>query len=628
MQPETDRAQHLVALAEERFGTPLVAAECKVLHESASSSDTPPENGSQDRPLVRPEFLRWLTTDRRAADYIDPKGIRVVSATVSGPLDLSFCDVSSMLVFHSCTFLDHLLLLHATLRGLGIYNSKLTEGIIADGAIVRGPVFLGAGFQSSGPLNFHSVRIEGAFTCQGALLPVTGHSLSLEGATIDGQVALTNGFRSCGEIRMIGCHIAADLNCSGASLNANAGSKALSLDRADVHGRVDLSTVHATGTLSLNGIEVDGQFDCRDSVINTSDTALSLDGAKLHDYVSAKGMRTTGAIRLVGANLDSSLDCSGVVLKVSGNALWLDRAQIRGSIYLNGLRSDGAVRMAASGVQTNLYCGGAQLAELYCMNMKLDGELWWGGIRGAEHTKLTLTGATLLYLRDEMKSWPSKNNLKLSALTYEGLYSHASATLEQWETNNLPDPLPLSVNERIEWLNLQATDGELEQQPWFQLSKLFAAIGRAREAKHVIHTLRLEQAKVYWPPHRCWAIAVAWLEEDLFRVLWSLALVIALGVCIYWPAQHSIAPTDRAAYAEWAHGQRFQVAYPKFQPFVYATENAIPIVKLGQDDKWAPDPNGPLLVYWALVSFRWILIALGWLQATLLAAAVNQRFKS
>jgi hypothetical protein len=82
--------------------------------------------------------------------------------------------------------------------------------------------------------------------------------------------------------------------------------------------------------------------------------------------------------------------------------------------------------------------------------------------------------------------------------------------------------------------------------------------------------------------------------------------------------------------------------YPPFQPFVYTLENALPLVKLGQDDKWTPDPNHvvqPLPAeagcfdwlrwahsYWCLTICRWLLILSGWLQATILAAAIANRF--
>jgi hypothetical protein len=636
---DKDRAERLIVLAKQRFDSDLLPVELKILHESASSDELQIPDDPKSRSQVRPEFLRWLATDTDAAESIDPRGIRIVSATIAGALDLSFCRISRMLVFHSCTFQDHLLLLHSELRGLGIYNSSLTEGIIADGATIRGPVFLGAGFHSSGLVNFHSARIEGGFTCYGALLPIKGPSLTLEGARVGGQVALTNGFRSCGEIRIIGSTIDGDLACRDAFLSATAGGNALSLDRACVRGKLELSLLNASAALSLNGIEVGGQLDCNGSIIGSFSIALSLDGARLQDYVCLKGLRATGEIRLVGARLASSLDCSGVVLKTTGNALRLDRAEIRGSVLLNNLRSDGVVRIAATSIGNNLYCGGATLPELYCLNMKLDGDLWWGGIQKAEHTKLNLTGAVLRNLRDEKESWPSRNNLKLNALTYEGLRLHTSVASGQWETNNLPDPSPLDGKERIEWLKLQGHSKQVEPQPWFQLSKILDAHGKKKDAKHVIYTMRLEQARSYTADlhwwniftfiRRGWNIVVAWLEENLFRVGWTLAALIILGCGLFWYARHAIAPTDRTVYLEWAGGQPFQSAYPKFQPLIYTIENAVPIVKLGQDDKWGPDPNyRPISCYWFLSSSRWFLIAAGWFQATLLAAAINQRFRS
>jgi hypothetical protein len=81
--------------------------------------------------------------------------------------------------------------------------------------------------------------------------------------------------------------------------------------------------------------------------------------------------------------------------------------------------------------------------------------------------------------------------------------------------------------------------------------------------------------------------------------------------------------------------------YPKYQPFVYTLENAVPLVKLGMDDKWTPNPSPefcrpwfpklPYLffvsTYGILVFTRWFLIVWGWAQATILAAAVADRFK-
>jgi hypothetical protein len=74
------------------------------------------------------------------------------------------------------------------------------------------------------------------------------------------------------------------------------------------------------------------------------------------------------------------------------------------------------------------------------------------------------------------------------------------------------------------------------------------------------------------------------------------------------------------------------MTYPPFNPFIYSLENVLPLVKLGQDDKWAPDaahkPRVLFASYRLLAWLRWVLIIAGWVQVTVLAAAVGSQFKS
>jgi hypothetical protein len=234
---DSSRADRLIALGRQRVGPNLLPAEIEILRASARSDDPAIQVVAQPGPPVRPEFLRWLSTDREAADSIDPKGIRVLSATILGQLDLSFCRISAMLVFRLCTFQGPLLLLHSELRGLGIYASSAPQGIVAHGAVFHGPLFLTDGFHSSGPVDFHSARIEASVRCSGALF-LQGHPLSFEGVDVRGDVFLSDGFRSSGGVRLLGAKIGGDLSCDGASLGAPAGGRALSLDRAQIRGNV------------------------------------------------------------------------------------------------------------------------------------------------------------------------------------------------------------------------------------------------------------------------------------------------------------------------------------------------------------------------------------------------------
>src|SRR5580698_2497428 len=94
-----DRAVSLTAIARQQFDPDLLPAELQVLQYSASSEPPIVPAGPEPRPPVRSDFLRWLCTAQAAAGLVDPQGIRITSATITGQLDLAFCHVSSVLRF-------------------------------------------------------------------------------------------------------------------------------------------------------------------------------------------------------------------------------------------------------------------------------------------------------------------------------------------------------------------------------------------------------------------------------------------------------------------------------------------------------------------------------------------------
>ena len=626
---EEDRASRLIALAGERFDSSLLPAELKVI--SASVGNDPPiQEVSQDRLPVRSEFLRWLATDKDAAGLIDANGIRVTSATIKGQLDFNFCRISPMLVFRFCTFHEELLLLHSELRGLGIYASRASKGILAHGAVLHGPLFLREGFESSGSVDFHSALIEASVQCDGKMFTTQGHSLSLEAATIRGDVFLTNEFQSRGEVRLLGVTIGGDFNCDGSTLEAIGDGRALSLDRARIRGNVVLSNVNSSATLSLPGVQIGGELNCRGAVLTAHNAALALDGASINGWVNLEGLKSSGELRFLGVHILGGVNCSSIVITASGRSLSFDRAVIQGSVFLCGIKSSGDIRMSNAQIEHNLDCRGASLRVLYCQNLKIGGDLVWTSIRNAREAKLNLAAASIHKLRDDKESWPSPGNLTIDGLVYEELSLHPVSSQEQLATSNSPNPLPMIGDERITWLRLQALDDYIEPQPWMHLSRILEAKGDNRSAKHVIFSLREEQSKQYSRVRRLWNKLAALLEEKPSRVLWSLTILIILGTIVFGCAYRcgAIAPTDKEAYTAWATGKSFQSAYPLFNPMVYTIENALPLVRLGQDDKWAPNRSGSLMRCWFLSGFRWSLICLGWFQATLLATAVGSRFKT
>jgi hypothetical protein len=87
------------------------------------------------------------------------------------------------------------------------------------------------------------------------------------------------------------------------------------------------------------------------------------------------------------------------------------------------------------------------------------------------------------------------------------------------------------------------------------------------------------------------------------------------GWFVYWANYPTgLAPTDKTAYEEFKQG-KLPNHYPRFHASIYSLENSLPLVKLGQADKWQPDPAATrprrvlyflrfqILVGWGLTTF-------------------------
>ena len=293
------------------------------------------------------------------------------------------------------------------------------------------------------------------------------------------------------------------------------------------------------------------------------------------------------------------------------------------------------LRMPGAEIGGNLMFRSAKVARVVCKDMIVKGDFAWQHIEKSEKTSLNLMGARVKNLRDDRMSWPQEGNLDLDGLVYEELTLHVSSSDEDLKAHRFASELPLVANERIAWLMRQKPDRCIEPQPWMQLAKHLESKGDHKDAKHVIYKFRCMRAhaqKKRWLPRR-WAIIFAWLEETPARILYFITATLLLGLLLFSNAgaKGAIAPTEPEAYKAFISGKPMPAAYPVLNPVVYTLENAVPIFKLGQDDKWAPDRRYTgtnwFTNYWFLMWSRWLLILFGWVQATVLAAALSGRFK-
>ena len=546
--------------------------------------------------------------------------------------------------------------------------STSKDGLTLEQATIHGSVFLSSAFESSGRLNMLGVEIGGQLNCTGAKLTTSKEALSLEQATIRGGVVMMDPFESAGTINLRGSDIDVGLNCTGAKFNAlesavvldqvkvrgavflrdiqcagqirmlaaeiyeldckgakfKATGTALELSQTKIGGKVVLDGFETSGKVSMIGAEVGGQLNCTAAHFTKSENALFLDQAKIAGGVYLRSAQSAGLIRMVDAEI-GNLECTGAKLTENPDALFLDRAKILGSVKLNnGFESTGLIRMVGAVIDGQLECDQASIRSLMGEGMVVKGDFFWRRIRNPEQSALNLTGASIKVLRDDDESCPKKGNLRLNGLIVGDL-----SPLE---------PRALFNTGRIEWLSRQPNEELTEPQPWMQLAKLLKDKGHERESRRVVRELNTYQAIAQWKNHpirRELAIRYARLKEEPLRILWSVFVLAAIFGLIFLFYKKDFAPTDGAAYARATQpapqkGEPSQ-AYPKFEPIVYALENELPAVRLGQDDHWGPDPNhlrAPGWLYWLLMGMRWILIVAGYVQGVALAAAVSSRFRS
>lgn len=81
------------------------------------------------------------------------------------------------------------------------------------------------------------------------------------------------------------------------------------------------------------------------------------------------------------------------------------------------------------------------------------------------------------------------------------------------------------------------------------------------------------------------------------RSVLAIVAVCVLGFLIYQRSYlgGGMVPTDKDASHEFEIEGQTPAGYDHFSPLIYSLENSLPLVKLGQADKWRPDPDALLL---------------------------------
>src|SRR5262249_10458963 len=153
---------------------------------------------------------------------VDPWGIIIHGAEISGVLDLSSVVLRFPLALNRCRVTDAIHLISAELPFLDLSGSSV-QTMRADRITVKGNVFLKDGFSSHGEVKVMGAQIEGSFVCERGILnnpaqkdvKESGTALMAESIRVNGNILLRKDFHAEGEVWLSGAEIGGTLDCSG-----------------------------------------------------------------------------------------------------------------------------------------------------------------------------------------------------------------------------------------------------------------------------------------------------------------------------------------------------------------------------------------------------------------------------
>lgn len=567
--PLQDQINELERLARARFtDPPLSEAEQKLVRAAPKGEfaicgpkvkrDDPAYDPSKaeewggDRE-IRAELIRWLCVNRRAKELVDPRGIQLFGAMVSDSLDLDNVTIPFRLRLERCWLTQGLTLLDAQMPMLDLQGTRV-RAITADRVLVNGTVFLRNGFHAEGEVRFLDSQIDGDLDCGGATFEnpardqviSSGNALNADRAVVKGGVFLSGGFRAKGEVRFVKAQIGVQLNCIGGTFEnpAQAGGSGIALygDRVAVNG----------------------------------------------DALLRGGLSAKGEVRFSGAQIGGDLDCGGATLENppqgdvtgSGTALEASDAVVKGGVYLrNGFSARGDVRLLGAQIGGDLDCGGAKISgTVEAERAVIEGALFWRSVGNLSGLGLDLTGASVGALADDAGSWPANGRLALDGFVY----------------GRISDNAPKDVASRLDWLKRQ---GSFTSQPYAQLAKVLREAGDEDGATTVLVEMeRRQRLSDRWAERPVdwllrWSVGYGYRP---LRAIGGLTVLVGLGWIINRRAllAQTMTPTDPEAYEWYKKKSQPPAYYTGFSPLVYSVENSLPLVKLGQTDRWQPDPGG------------------------------------
>ncbi len=626
------------------------------------------------RYTIRAELIRELVLGR-SGDRLDPLGVRLHGARITGTLDLTHVPAVVGLELRGCYFERAVLLTGARLPWLTLSASHLSA-LDGDGLRVEGDVLLSEGFTATGRGDEGAVRLLGAhisgqLNLNGARLTnETGPAFIGDGLHVYGDV-FGGGFVATGHgelsaVRLPGAHIKGQLNLNRAEL-ANQAGPALIGDGLQVDGGLVLAegftaTGHCErGAVRLPGAHIGGQLNLDHAqLINNAGPALigdhiQVNGGVFLDRFTATGHGEDGTVRLPDAHISGQLNLDGAELtNYTGPALIGDHLQVDSDMFAEGLTAtghstDSAVRLSDARISGQLNLNGAKLTNqagraLIGDHLQVGSDMFAEDFTATGHSTdgaVRLPDAQIsgqLNLNGAMLTNPAGPVLDLEDAEAKHLFlpaqvicPHGSAKRSTCATPERRIALSGLVYTSLhtvgwhEWLHLITHHTrDYRPQPYQQLAAVLKATGRESTARDVLiaqqqdlHDRGELGGRLVKGAHQLWGVLAGYgYRSGRVAVALLVALLVAAGLGV--AAGHTSLGPGRYVTAQTSETDNPNSPCSLFEQIGVGIDRSLPLASTGVANRCDFDTSSSLGE--AFTAAAWILQALVWALAFLVVA--------
>ncbi|MFF0245486.1 hypothetical protein ACWEU6_13160 [Streptosporangium sandarakinum] len=343
------------------------------------------------RLVVEARLVRELC--RRGREEIDPRGLTVEGARITGDLDLSGMEVPFPLRFTGCTFdrpvdLDgadlHLLALDGcAVPGLRANGLRVRRDLDLSRSRVTGDLQTTASTSRSAAVWLCESEIGGRLLCLDTVVESSDRAIQADRMRVGGTVRLLHGFEARGGLRLLGVQVAGSLDLTGARLTHPDRGLALDLGDAQIGGSVFLIDDQTgrrplvRGCVNLGNARISGRLLIRHAAFEPAEMirgagyASGRDGG---DAISAPGLFVGGELSVegecgIGGGVDLAMGSFGAIrihrgssfTVGGGRALDLTNAELRSGLLIEaGTAVEGTLRLAGARIRGDLVIRGTR----------------------------------------------------------------------------------------------------------------------------------------------------------------------------------------------------------------------------------------------------------------------------